>query len=349
MIAKELEIQEEIHVEQAVEDVVRLIQSNRKTALLVVQLVHKYQTERMQREEKVIPKNDCKCVNTPEHPVVVIDETDDERDVAEEETKKIQKPKPKKSKTVQKKPNKDNKNFAAVMEDIFQTVISETITMTEPKEEDHIQETPEVHVEEVDSTLVDSALVESDCLSYPMSQLPEVSSTDCSLEYNEMYCMPHSVCVPPSYNHGHSHVISTNRTSYPTSAEPAYIQEPIYNTYEYQSNPEEHEQLHYNQPGSYVEVKQDRQMALAEMAEKRRCLREELERIELQERQMTYNEFMEVDEEFGQVDVNVLNNFEFDQQQGDLHDGAFLDDIMDLINNGDSKFIFWIYCIHDIS
>ncbi|KAI6241501.1 hypothetical protein M3Y99_00308200 [Aphelenchoides fujianensis] len=43
----EMELQEEIHVEQAVEDVARLIRTNRRTALLIVQLVHKFQCDRM--------------------------------------------------------------------------------------------------------------------------------------------------------------------------------------------------------------------------------------------------------------------------------------------------------------
>ena len=43
-------LQEELHVDQAVHDIVRLIKQDPRTALLIVQLLRKYQLERTQAE-----------------------------------------------------------------------------------------------------------------------------------------------------------------------------------------------------------------------------------------------------------------------------------------------------------
>ena len=43
----EATLQEELHVEQAVEDVARLVRTNRRSALLIVQLVHRFQCDRL--------------------------------------------------------------------------------------------------------------------------------------------------------------------------------------------------------------------------------------------------------------------------------------------------------------
>lgn len=44
----EQKLQEELHVEQAVQDIVRLIKQDARTALLIVQLLRRYQLERSQ-------------------------------------------------------------------------------------------------------------------------------------------------------------------------------------------------------------------------------------------------------------------------------------------------------------
>lgn len=48
MASTEEKLQEEIHVEQAVQDIVRLIKQDARTALLIVQLLRRYQLERSQ-------------------------------------------------------------------------------------------------------------------------------------------------------------------------------------------------------------------------------------------------------------------------------------------------------------
>lgn len=46
MASTEEKLQEELHVEQAVQDIVRLIKQDARTALLIVQLLRRYQLER---------------------------------------------------------------------------------------------------------------------------------------------------------------------------------------------------------------------------------------------------------------------------------------------------------------
>lgn len=101
----EFQLQEEMSIEQAVEDVVRLIKTNRKTALLIVQLIHKFQCDRIRefgggltgggdKKQEVNEKNsspECNAdqyspnkeqqrssieISTPT--VVTLDESDDE-------------------------------------------------------------------------------------------------------------------------------------------------------------------------------------------------------------------------------------------------------------------------------
>ncbi|KAI6176802.1 hypothetical protein M3Y97_00838200 [Aphelenchoides bicaudatus] len=158
----EFQLQEELSIEQAVEDVVRLIKTNRKTALLIVQLVHKFQCDRMREinriaakkqetEEKALNCSECntdqKCgciknskdqrapVEVSNPAIVTIDESDDEhghqkQKIGEEDplqqAKTVNKKKPK---SVAKKNNKpvsqrSEHTFAEVMEDIFSTVLS---------------------------------------------------------------------------------------------------------------------------------------------------------------------------------------------------------------------------------
>lgn len=107
-------------MEQAVEDVVRLLRSNRRAALLIVQLVYKFQCERGEgRAAEQHPAAEQQPAE--QHPLVVLDESEDEETVQSRPPSK--RPKPKKGK--QRKPGKKDKNFAAVMEDIFHTVISD--------------------------------------------------------------------------------------------------------------------------------------------------------------------------------------------------------------------------------
>ncbi|KAI6214918.1 hypothetical protein M3Y94_00324600 [Aphelenchoides besseyi] len=164
----EMELQEEIHVEQAVEDVARLIRTNRRTALLIVQLVHKFQCDRMRELDQsqssettqnrptastnsnVKPNNatkctsnvatSCGCARRPQSQcndptVVVIDESDEENSTTDPTSNPTVKPEtlPKrknKSKSTIKRNGKhvsqrSEHTFAQIMEDIFQTVISE--------------------------------------------------------------------------------------------------------------------------------------------------------------------------------------------------------------------------------
>lgn len=46
LASTEEKLQEELHVEQAVQDIVRLIKQDARTALLIVQLLRRYQLER---------------------------------------------------------------------------------------------------------------------------------------------------------------------------------------------------------------------------------------------------------------------------------------------------------------
>lgn len=149
-----MDIQEQIHVEQAVEDIVRLIKGNRKAALLIVQLVHKFQCDRMReinrfgpkkQENKPItctecnaePNQPCNCAKNAQlkeqkPAVVVIDESDDESSQKSENDKQIKStknPTKKKSKSANKRSNKpvsqrSEHTFNEVMEDIFMTVLS---------------------------------------------------------------------------------------------------------------------------------------------------------------------------------------------------------------------------------
>ena len=59
----EVRLQEELHVEQAVHDIVRLIKQDPRTALLIVQLLRKFQVERQQ--EKVRSSLNWKFVQKP--------------------------------------------------------------------------------------------------------------------------------------------------------------------------------------------------------------------------------------------------------------------------------------------
>lgn len=59
----EQKLQEELHVEQAVQDIVRLIKQDARTALLIVQLLRRYQLERSQvgtMPSKVLAKSTSK-------------------------------------------------------------------------------------------------------------------------------------------------------------------------------------------------------------------------------------------------------------------------------------------------
>ncbi|KAI6187967.1 hypothetical protein M3Y98_00302800 [Aphelenchoides besseyi] len=169
----EMELQEEIHVEQAVEDVARLIRTNRRTALLIVQLVHKFQCDRMreldQSQSSETTQNrptvnanpngkasnmptcspnvatSCGCARRPQSQcndptVVVIDESDEETSTTDPTSNSTVKqetsPKRKnKSKSTIKRNGKhvshrSEHTFAQIMEDIFQTVISERDEIT---------------------------------------------------------------------------------------------------------------------------------------------------------------------------------------------------------------------------
>ncbi|CAD6185583.1 unnamed protein product [Caenorhabditis auriculariae] len=53
----EIRLQEELHVEQAVNDIVRLIKQDARTALLIVQLLRRYQLERDQKIEQAAPNS----------------------------------------------------------------------------------------------------------------------------------------------------------------------------------------------------------------------------------------------------------------------------------------------------
>lgn len=60
LASTEQKLQEELHVEQAVQDIVRLIKQDARTALLIVQLLRRYQLERSQ----VYCSNSYPCFGT---------------------------------------------------------------------------------------------------------------------------------------------------------------------------------------------------------------------------------------------------------------------------------------------
>ncbi|CAD5220926.1 unnamed protein product [Bursaphelenchus xylophilus] len=315
---KEFEIQEEIHIAQAVEDVVRLLKTNRKTALLIVQLIHKFQCDRMKDTKEIIrvdvrPKE---VKQTPEKSaeVVVIDESEDDIAKESEKKKKSKVTKPKKPKTIIKKSTNKDKNFAAVMEDIFQTVISDNGNADSESEE---KKEPEESTEVV---------------------TPEESYSNqmTAPEYHPIYCnVSNSVYHPEEIKVYHS-----NQFSVPTP-DVTYSNQPviIYNNYEYV--PRNEVQVNHppvihpprSQPSPEENYNYEKESYLMKLAEKRRTLCQQLEQIDMQEREMNnpFNEYVESSEDFQQLNELCVYDFETNGNHTDF------DDIMDLIKNGEKN------------
>ncbi|CAD5214942.1 unnamed protein product [Bursaphelenchus okinawaensis] len=335
---KEFEIQEEIHVGQAVEDVIRLIKTNRKTALLIVQLIHKFQCDRMKEVKEVPkvvkPKEDCKCPKSEaersDHEVVVLDESEDDNAKETEKKKKIKSQKPKKQKPAVKKPANKDKNFAAVMEDIFQTVISDN----------GIAECEDKKAEFEDGSEATVTSTESQ----PYSVQP-ISSTD----YQPVYCNVKDTFEPVAAYQEDVKVYHYDQYPQNVSNSQEYATQPVimYNNYEYvPSNavqvhqpPVVHPPRSHPPPESHYNS-YEKDAYLIKLAEKRRTLCEQLEQIEMQEREMSnpFGEYVHPSEDLHHQnpdDLHTLNDFcVYDFESGQTSD---FDDIMDLIKNGEKN------------
>jgi hypothetical protein len=223
-----MEVQEEIHIDQAVEDVVRLIKTNRKAALLIVQLVHKFQCDRMRELNKIGVKkpegklanctecNGEKCVcgksplkepqsnSTPA--VVTIDESDEEsgqhKSEKNEENKLTKSSNKKKSRTTAKRNNKpvsqrSDHTFSEVMEDIFLTVISSD-SSTNDSTKENTTNLIDSGIEKSTGKLNKSAksrpknvpkIVHPNCASVPFLPIKSPMSTDVIEKHNSVNFM----------------------------------------------------------------------------------------------------------------------------------------------------------------
>ncbi|KAE9556534.1 hypothetical protein FO519_000228 [Halicephalobus sp. NKZ332] len=160
----EQKLQEELHIEQAVQDIVRLIKQDGRTALLIVQLLRRYQLERnhqvqQAREQQVQNQTENESIqNESQKPaqIVVIDDTPVSSPFIEKNTVETSNEAPKKNSKNNKRkssgsrsiwsrsdafekqpPAKTGEKSSVDMEEIFRSVIDATRDTHEPNPGNH--------------------------------------------------------------------------------------------------------------------------------------------------------------------------------------------------------------------